>query len=172
MFLKCCCCSIAQSCPSLGDSMDCTRPGFPVLKISQSLAQSHVHRVSDAIQPFHHLSSPSPPAFNLSQAWGLFQWVGFSHHVAKVYILKCISVLIFYEYFYVINFSDGFLSDIWNWKEILILWYLCHIKIFRRNQKGWLTDILYHMDISKLRLLEIQASVLRYRSGVLKSSPG
>ena len=48
------------------------------------LAQIHVHQVSDAIQPSHPLSSPSPPAFNLSQHQGLFQWVSSSHKVAKV----------------------------------------------------------------------------------------
>ena len=48
------------------------------------LPQTHVHRVSDAIQPSHPLLSPSPPAFNLSQHQGLFQWVGSSHEVAKV----------------------------------------------------------------------------------------
>ena len=47
-------------------------------------AQTHVHQVSDAIQPFHLLSSPSPPAFNLSQHQGLFQWVSSLHQVAKV----------------------------------------------------------------------------------------
>ena len=47
-------------------------------------AQTHVHWVSDAIQPSHPLSSPSPPAFNLSQQQGFPQWVGSSHQVAKV----------------------------------------------------------------------------------------
>ena len=48
------------------------------------LTQTHVHWVGNAIQPSHPLSSPSPPAFNLSQHQGLFQWVSFSHQVAKV----------------------------------------------------------------------------------------
>ena len=52
--------------------------------ISQSLLKTHVHWVSDAIQPSHPLSSPSPPAFSLSQNQGLFQWVSSSHQVAKV----------------------------------------------------------------------------------------
>ena len=47
--------------------------------------QTHVHRLSDAIQPSHLLSSPSPPAFNLSQHQGLFKWVSSSHEVAKVF---------------------------------------------------------------------------------------
>ena len=59
-------------------------PGLAVHHQLQEPAQTHVHRVSDAIQPSHPLSSPSPPAFNLSQHQGLFQGVSFSHQVAKV----------------------------------------------------------------------------------------
>ena len=79
----CCCCSVAKSCPALWDPMDCSTPGPSVLHYLPELAQTHVRRVSDAIQPFHPLSSPSP-AFNLSQHWGLFKWVSSSHQVAKV----------------------------------------------------------------------------------------
>ena len=64
--------------------MDCSMPGFPVHHQLPELAQTHVHRVGDAIQPSHPLSSPSPPAFNPSQHQGLFQWVPSSHQVAKV----------------------------------------------------------------------------------------
>ena len=63
--------SVAQSCQTLGDPMDCSTPGFPVLYHLPELAQTHVHGVSDAIQPSHPLLSPSPPAFNLSQHQGL-----------------------------------------------------------------------------------------------------
>ena len=59
-------------------------PGFPVHHQLTQLTQTHVHQVGDAIQPSHPLSSPSPPAFNLSQHQGLFQWVSSSHQVAKV----------------------------------------------------------------------------------------
>ena len=65
--------SVAQSCPTLCDPMDCSTPAFPVLHQLLELAQTHVHRVSDAIQPSHLLSSPSPPAFKLSQHQGLFK---------------------------------------------------------------------------------------------------
>ena len=68
----------------LCDSTDCSMPGFPVHHQLPEFAQTHVHRVGDAIQPSHPLSSPSPPAFNLSQHQGLFQWVSSSHQVAKV----------------------------------------------------------------------------------------
>ena len=67
----------------LCDPMDCSTPRLPVHHQLPELAQTHVHRVSDAIQPSHSLSSPSPPAFNLFQYQGLFQWVS-SHQVAKV----------------------------------------------------------------------------------------
>ena len=64
--------------------MDCSTPGFSVLHHLPEFAQTHVHQVGDAIQPSHPLSSPFPPAFNLSQHQGLFQRVGSSHQVAKV----------------------------------------------------------------------------------------
>ena len=60
-----CCCSAAQLCPTLFDAMDCNTPGFPVPHHLRELAQTHVHWVSDAIQPFHPLSTRSPPSFNL-----------------------------------------------------------------------------------------------------------
>ena len=56
-----------QSCPTLCDPMDCSMPGFPVHHQLPELTQTHIHLVSDAIQPSHPLSSPSPPAFNLSR---------------------------------------------------------------------------------------------------------
>ena len=59
-------------------------PGLPVHHQLSESTQTHVHRVSDAIQPSYPLSSPSPPALNLSQHQGLFQWVSSSHQVAKV----------------------------------------------------------------------------------------
>ena len=64
--------------------MDCSIPGFPVHHQLLELVQTHVHRVSDAIQPSHPLPSPSPPAFDHSQHQGLFKWVSYSHQVAKV----------------------------------------------------------------------------------------
>ena len=64
--------------------MDCSTPGLPVHHQLPELTQTHVHLVGDTIQPSHPLSSPSPPALNLSQHQGLFQWVSSSHQVAKV----------------------------------------------------------------------------------------
>ena len=74
--------SVAQSCLTLCDPMDCSTPGFSVHYQLPELAQTHW--VSDAIQPSHPLTSPSPPASNLSQHQGLFQWVSSFHQVAKV----------------------------------------------------------------------------------------
>ena len=64
--------SVAQSCPTLCCPMDCSTPGFPVHHQLPYLAQTHIHRVGDAIQLIHPLSSPSPPTFNLPQDQGLF----------------------------------------------------------------------------------------------------
>ena len=76
--------SIAQSYPTLCNPMNRSTPGLPVHHQLPEFTQTHVHRVSDAIQPSHPLSSPSPPTLNLSQHQGLFQWVSCSHQVAKV----------------------------------------------------------------------------------------
>ena len=76
--------SVAQSSLTLCNLMDCSTSGLPVHHQLPELTQTHVHWVSDAIQLSHPLSSPSPPAFNLSQHQGLFQWVSSSHQVAKV----------------------------------------------------------------------------------------
>ena len=66
------------------DPMDYSIPGFPVHHQLLEFSQTHVHRVSDAIQPSHSLLSPSPPAFDLSQHQGLVRWVRSSQQVAKV----------------------------------------------------------------------------------------
>ena len=76
--------SVTQSCLTPCDPMDGSMPGFPVHHQLLELAQTHVHRVGDAIQPSHPLSSPSSPAFNLSQHRGLFQWVSSSQKGPKV----------------------------------------------------------------------------------------
>ena len=65
--------SVAQSCPTLCDPMNRSTPGFPVHHQLPEFTQTHVHQVSDAIQPSHPLSSPSPPAPNPSQHQSLFQ---------------------------------------------------------------------------------------------------
>ena len=85
-----CCgfCSVSRSCLTLCNPVDCRMPGFPVHHQLLELAQSHVHWVSDAIQPSLPLSSPSPLAFNLSQHQCLFYWVGSSHQMTKYWSLS------------------------------------------------------------------------------------
>ena len=99
----------------LCDPMNCSTPGFPVLHCLLELAQTHVCWVGDAIQPSHPLSSPSPPALNLSQHQGLFQWVSSSHQVAKVLELfqhqsfQQIFRVGFYDFWY---YKTEFFKDI------------------------------------------------------------
>ena len=76
--------SVVESCPTLCDPMNYSTLGLPVPHQLLDSTQTHVHRVSDTIQPSHPLSSPSAPALNLSQHQGLFKWVSSSHQVAKV----------------------------------------------------------------------------------------
>ena len=83
------CCSVQFSCSvvSLCHPTDCSTPGLPVHHQLPEFTQTHVRWVRDTVQPSHPLSSPSPPAFSLSQQQGLFKWVSSSHQVAKV--LEC-----------------------------------------------------------------------------------
>ena len=76
--------SVAHLCPTICNPMIRSTPGLPVHHQLLECTQTHVHWVSDAIQPSHPLLSPSPPAFNLSQHQDLFKWVRSSHQVAKV----------------------------------------------------------------------------------------
>ena len=78
--------SVAQSCLTLWDPMNCSTPGLPVYHQLPEFTQTHVHWVGDAIQPSHPLPSPSPPALNLSQHQGIFKWVSSLHQVAKYWI--------------------------------------------------------------------------------------
>ena len=75
--------SVAQSCPTLCDPMDCSTSGPPVHHQLPESAQAHVHWVTDAIQQPHPLLPPSFPAFNLSQHQGLFKWVSSLNQMAK-----------------------------------------------------------------------------------------
>ena len=77
------CCSLTKPCPTLCDPMGCSISGFLVLHYLLEFALTHVYCVRDAISSSHPLLYPSPPAFNLSQDQGLFQWVTSLHHVAK-----------------------------------------------------------------------------------------
>ena len=76
--------SVTQLCTTLCDPMNHSMPGLPVYHQLQEFTQTHVHGVSDAIQPSHPQSSPSPPTFNLPQHQGLFKLVSSLHQVAKL----------------------------------------------------------------------------------------
>ena len=102
--------SVAQSCPTLRDPMDYSTPGFPVHHQLSELTQTHVHRISNAIQPSHPLSSPSPPTFNLSQHQSLFKWVNSSHQVAKV-----LEFQLHHRSFSPMNIQDWFPSGWTGW---------------------------------------------------------
>ena len=80
--------SVAQSCPTLCDLMDCSTPGFHVHHQLPELAQIYMRWVGDTTQPAPPLPSPSPPTFHLSQHQGLFQWISSLHQVAKVLELQ------------------------------------------------------------------------------------
>ena len=82
--ISCCCYSVTKLCLTLCDPMYYSTPGSSVLHQLPELYQTHVHRVSDAIQPSHPLTFPSPPAFNLSQHQSSFQWVNSLHQMIKV----------------------------------------------------------------------------------------
>ena len=99
-----CCCSFAKLCWILHDPMNCSMPGFPVLHYLPEFVQSHVHWVSNAIQPSHPLSPSSPLALNLSQRQGLSQWVGSSYQVAKA---ESFSISPSNEYSGLISFRIG-----------------------------------------------------------------
>ena len=103
--------SVAQSCPTLCDPMNPSMPGFPVHHQLPESTQTHAHRVGDAIQSSHPLSSPSPPAPNPSQHQGLFQWVNSSHEVVKVLELQ----LQHQSY----NEHPGLISFRMDWLDIL-----------------------------------------------------
>ena len=94
----------------LCDPMNCNMPGFPIYQQPLELAKTHVHWVSDAIQPSHPLSLPSPPAFTLSQHQSLFQLVSSLHQVAKVLELQHQS----FQY-------SGLISLRMDWLDLLVV---------------------------------------------------
>ena len=118
----------------LCNPLDCSTPVFPVFHHLLELAQTHIRQVGDAIQPSHPLSSPSHPAFNLSQHQGLFQWIGSSREVAKVlefqlqWILKKKSTS---------NEYSGFISFRMDWLDLLAV-------------QGTLKSLLQHHNLKAL----------------------
>ena len=86
--MYCCYCSVAQSCLTLCDPMDYSMAGLPVPHHRPKFAQVHVHCIGDAIQTSHPPMPSSPPALNLSQHQGLFQYVGCFHQMTKILELQ------------------------------------------------------------------------------------
>ena len=99
----------SRLCPTVCDPMDCSTPGLSVHHQLPEFTQTHVHWVVDAIQPSHPLSSPSPPAFNLSQHQGLFRWVSSSHQVAKYWSFS----------FKISPYNSGLISFRMDWLDLL-----------------------------------------------------
>ena len=126
---------VAQSSPPLFDPMNCSTPGLPVHHQLPELTQTHVHRLGDAIQLSHSLSSPSPPAPNPSQHQSLFQWVNSSHEVAKV--------LEFQPQHQSFNEHPGLISFRMDWLDLLPV-------------QGTLKSLLQH-HISKASILQCSA---------------
>ena len=115
--------------------MDSSTPGLPVHHQLPEFTQTHVHWVSDAIQPSHPLSSPSPPDFNLCQHQGLFQWVSSSHEVAKYWSFS-FSISPFNEH-------PGLISFRMDWLDLLAV-------------QGTLKSVLQHYS-SKASILRCSA---------------
>ena len=120
--------SVAQSCPTLCNPMNCSTPGLPVHHQLPEFTQTHVCWVGDAIQPSHPLSSPSPPAFNLSQHQGFFHWVSSSHEVAKVLEFQ-LQHQSFHEYSELISFRI-------DWFDLLALQGTLKSLLQHHNQKA------------------------------------
>ena len=127
--------SVAQSCLNLCNLMDCSTPGLPAHHQLPEFTQTHVHWVGDAIQPSHPLSSPSPPALNLSQNQGLFKWVTSSHQMLKVLEFS-FRISPFNEY-------SGLISFRVNWLNLLAV-------------QGILRSVLQHHS-SKASILQCSA---------------
>ena len=126
--------SVTQSCPTLCDPMDCSMPGFPVYYQLLELAQTHVHRLGDAIQSFHPLSSPSSPTFNLSQQHWLFS----NHSVL------CIRWPKYWSFSFSISLSNeysGLISFRIPWMDLLVV-------------QGTLKSLLQHHS-SKVSILQL-----------------
>ena len=115
--------SVTKLCLILCDPMDCSMPGLPVHHQLSEFTQTHVHWVSDAIQPSQPLSSPSPPTFNLSQHQCLFKRVSSSHQVAKELDFS-FSISPSNEYSRLISFRR-------DWLDLLAVqrWGMAHLLI-------------------------------------------
>ena len=126
--------------------MDCSTPGLPVHHQPPELAQPHVHWVSDAIQPFHVLLSPSPPAFDLFQHQGLFQWVGSSHQVNRV-----LSLSLTPRFYWIRNSNPVSKTVLSNYAPSSYLWRL-NFKLIEVkwswNFRTSVTLVIFHCSVA------------------------
>ena len=116
-------------------------PGLPVHPQLREFTQIHVHCVGDAIQPSCPLSSPSPPALNLSQHQGLFKWISSLHQVAKVLELQ-----LQHQSF---QWTPGLISFRMNWLDLLAVWWTLKSLLQHHSSK---TSILWHLAFSIVQL--------------------
>ena len=126
----------SQLCPTLCDPVDCSMPGPPVYHQLLEFTQTHVHWVSDAIQPSHPLSSPSPPIFSLSQHQDIFKWVSSLYQVAKVLEFQASASVL------PMNIQDWFPLGLTGWISL--------------QSKGTLKSLLQHHS-SKASILQCSA---------------
>jgi len=127
--------SVPQSCMTLCDPMNCSMPGLPVHHQLPEFTQTHVHQVSDAIQPSHPLSSPSPPAPNPSQDQSIFQWVVQEDAVKWVHGINTIYAYIFFSVYTEIHIFHSqvevlpagleTLIDKTLWNVLNLIWRVC-----------------------------------------------
>ena len=129
--------SAAQSCPTLCDPMNRSTPGLSVHHQLPESTQTHIHWVGDATQPSHPLSSPSPPAFNVSQHQSLFNLVSSSHQVATVLELRHLS----YEYSQLIFFRT-------DWFDLVVQGTLKSLLQHHRSK----ASILWHSAFFTVQL--------------------
>ena len=156
---------VAQLCQTLCDTMNHSTPGLPVHHQLPEFTQIHVHQLSDAIQPSHPLSSPSPPALNLSQHQGPFQWVSSLHQVPKYWSFS-FSISPSNEY-------SGLISFWMDWLDLLPVQgtfkrLLQHhsskaleYKVEQKCQKSWSKEEILKVASIPLRMAEFQIITLR-----------
>ena len=141
---------VTQSCLTLCDPMDCSMLGFPVYHQLPEVTQIHVHRVSDVIQPSHPLSSPSPPAFNLSQPQGLF-------HLSVL----CIRWPKYWSFNFIISPSNehsGLISFRIDWLDLLAVQGVLRSLIQHHSSKAWILLKPYILKISKLKFRQLRGT--------------
>ena len=135
--------SVTQSCPTLCDSMDCSTPSLPVLHQHPELAQTHIHRVGDVIQPSQPLSSPSPPAFSLSQ------------HQIRVFSNESVLLIRWPKYWsfsFSISLSNeysGLISFKMDWLDLLAVQGTLENLLQQHNSKA---SVLWHSAFFRVQL--------------------